>query len=433
MGGPALPQRLDPVGRIQGPAAGLARLMETHASVMDRSSLRRFSRLMGRTRGRGRVPAHGAVQVVPLTRQRADLLRFIRVADRVYRDDPYWVAPLRSDLLQVLSDANPLFAHAQMQLWVARRDGADVGRVAALEDRLHNTRHREQTAFFGFFECINDPQVCAALFEAVCAWARARRLGRLLGPMNPTNNEVCGLLVHGFNDPPVIMMPYNPPYYLELLAGVGFRKAKDLLAFHIDLAQCPMARLARIKAKVAARWPELRCRPVRRRTLAQDLALVQQVYNSAWEDNWGFVPMTPEGVRFFASRVKPLFREGLVWLAEAGSEPVGFLLGVPDLNLALQPLRGRLLSPWLVRALPYLMGWKVPRRGRVVALGVTKPFRGRGLESVMLYEALKIGLAAGYREAEASWVLEDNVLMCRVLEAFGGKPYKTYRLLEREI
>lgn len=433
MGGPALPQGLDTVTWIPSPTPGLAPLMESQASVMDRSSLRKLRRLAVGMRRRSGGPAPGGVQVVPLTRRRADLLRFIRVADRIYRDDPYWVAPLRSDLLQVLSEANPLFQHAQMQLWVARRDGADVGRVAALEDRLHNKLHRDQTAFFGFFECIDDPQVCAALFQAVRAWAQARGLRRLLGPMNPTNNEVCGLLVHGFHDPPVIMMPYNPPYYIELLVRLGFRKAKDLLAFQIDLAQCPMARLARIKAKVTVRWPELRCRPVRRRTLAQDLALVQQVYNSAWEDNWGFVPMTPEEVRFFATRVKPLFREGLVWLAEAGSEPVGFLLGVPDLNLALQPLRGRLLSPRLIQALPYLLGWKVPRRGRVVALGVTKPYRGRGLESVMLYEALKVGLAAGYREAEASWVLEDNVLMCRVLEAFGGKPYKTYRLLEREV
>jgi len=373
------------------------------------------------------------VQVVPLSRRRRDLVRFVRVADQIYQDDPYWVAPIRSDLLKVLSDANPLFAHAQMQLWVAVRDGAEVGRVAALEDRTHNQVHRDHTGFFGFFECIDDPQVSAALFDAVCDWARARGLRRLLGPMNPTNNEVCGLLVQGFNDPPVIMMPYNPPYYEALLTQAGFRKAKDLLAFHIDLAQCPMDRLARIKAKATARWPELRCRPVRRRTLTEDLAKVQQVYNSAWEDNWGFVPMTPEEVRFLASRLKPLFREGFVWLAEAGSEPVGFLLGMPDWNLVLQPLRGRLLRPQLVRVLPYLLGWKVPRRGRVVALGVTRPFRGRGLESVMLYEALKIGLAAGYREAEASWVLEDNVFMCRVLEAFNGKPYKTYRLYERQL
>lgn len=408
--------------------------MPSQSLVTDRIGLRHWGRLTARfSRRPSAEPGGAGVQIVPLTRSRADLLRFIRVADRIYEGNPYWVAPLRIDLLQVLSDANPLFEHAQMQLWVAQQDGVDVGRVAALEDRLHNARHRQQTAFFGFFESVNDPRVCGALFEAVRAWARARGLRRLLGPMNPTNNEVCGLLVEGFEDRPVIMMPYNPPYYLELLAGVGFRKAKDLLAFHIDLAQCPMARLARIKAKVAARWPELRCRPVRRRTLAQDLALVQKVYNAAWEENWSFVPMTPAEVRFFAARMKPLFREGLVWLAEAGAEPVGFLLGMPDLNLVFQPLRGRLLTPQLLRALPYLMGWKVPRRGRVVALGVTKPFRGRGLESVMLYEALKIGLAAGYREAEASWVLEDNVLMCRVLEAFGGRPYKTYRLLEREV
>lgn len=379
------------------------------------------------------MQVNSEVQVLPLSRSPRDVTRFLQVSYRVYREDPHWVAPLLFDLKKTFSDTNPLFDHAEMQLWVAVRDGKDVGRIAALEDRAHNEAQRDRAAFFGFFECEHDPQTSQALFEAAFAWARQRGLRRVLGPMNPTSNDECGLLVEGVDAPPVFMMPYNPRYYAGLVAAAGFRKAKDLLAFHIDLSDCPMERLARIVAKVEGRWPDLKCRPVRRRTLVQDVGRIKQVYNAAWEKNWGFVPMTDAEVDFMAARLKPLLMEGLVWLAEAGSEPVGFLLAVPDLNIALQPLRGRLLTPRVLGALPYLLGWKCPPRSRVIALGVKEAFRGRGLESVMLFRGLQAGFKAGFTEAEASWILEDNTLMCRVLGTFGGKPYKTYRLFEREV
>lgn len=372
-------------------------------------------------------------QIVPLSRSSREVARFLRVSYRIYRDDPNWVAPLLFDLKKTFSDVNPLFNHAEMQLWVAVRNGEDTGRIAALEDRAHNQAQRDSEAFFGYFECENDPQTSQALFKAAFAWARERRLCRMVGPMNPTTNDECGLLVEGVDVPPVFMMPYNPRYYAEQVAAAGFRKVKDLLAYQIDLSGCPMERLARIVAKVERRWPDLKCRPILRRTLLQDLGRIKEVYNAAWERNWGFVPMTDAEVDFMAVRLKPLLRDGLVWLAEAGSEPVGFLLAVPDLNVVLQPLQGRLLTSRVLGALPYLMGWKCPPRSRVIALGVKEAFRGRGLESVMLFRALQAGFKAGLTEAEASWILEDNTLMCRVLETFGGKPYKTYRLFERDL
>jgi hypothetical protein len=251
--------------------------------------------------------------------------------------------------------------------------------------------------------------------------------------MNPTTNDECGLLVHGFNSPPVFMMTYNPRYYVSLVEAEGFGKAKDLLAFHIDLATIPMERLSRIAAKVKARNPELAFRPVLRKTLAQDLVKVKEVYNTAWEDNWGFVPMTEAEMDFMAARLKPLLMEGLIWLAEAGTEPVGFLLALPDYNIPLQPLKGRLLTPKLLGFIPYLLGWKCPPRTRVLTLGMKEKYRAKGLESVMLIEGLRVGMAAGVRESEASWILEDNVMMCRVLEAIGGKPDKRYRIYEKGI
>lgn len=374
---------------------------------------------------------NNGIQIVPLSRNSRDVLRFLKVSYGIYRDDPHWVAPLLMDLKKVFTDANPLFEHAVMQLWVATRGGRDVGRIAGIIDRNHNRVTKDPAAFFGFFEAVDDPVVSRRLFEAVADWAQQAGLPRLLGPMNPTANDECGLLVEGFDSPPVFMMTYNPRYYVALVEAAGFRKAKDLLAFYMDLARIPMDRLGRIAAKIKQRNPDLRFRPVRRKTLQGDLAKVKEVYNAAWQDNWGFVPMTDAEVDFMAARLKPLFMEGLIWLTEAGNEPVGFLLALPDYNVALQPLRGRLLTPRLLGFLPYLLGWKCPPRTRVITLGVKEHYRAKGIESAMLIEGLKVGMAAGVTESEASWILEDNVSMCRVLEAIGGRVYKTYRLYER--
>lgn len=371
------------------------------------------------------------LQIVPLSRRPKDVLRFLKVSYGIYRDDPHWVAPLLFDLKKVFSDANPLFEHAEMQLWVATRDGQDVGRIAGIVDRNYIRAQNDSAACFGFFECVNEPPVSAALFEAVYLWARQKGLRRVIGPVNPTTNDECGLLVDGFDSPPAFMMTYNPRYYADLLAAEGFVKAKDLLAYWIDLANNPMDRLGRIADKCRRRNPELTFRPVRRKTLTADLAKIKEIYNEAWEENWGFVPMTDAEINFLAARLKPLLVEGLVSLVESPTEPVGFLLALPDFNEAFQPLRGRLLTPRLLGFLPYALGWRAPKSCRVVILGVKEGYRGRGLESVMLVEGFRVGYRLGFRGAEASWVLEDNLQSRRLIEAFGARHYKTYRLYER--
>jgi hypothetical protein len=373
------------------------------------------------------------VEIVPLSRSPREVLRFLKVSYNIYRDDPLWVAPLLADLTRVFTDENPLFQHATMQLWVARRDGRDVGRIAGIIDDNYNRDPKDHAAFFGFYECVNEEQTARTLFAAVFEWTRRNGLQRMLGPMNPTTNDECGLLVEGFDSSPVFMMTYNPRYYIPQVEAEGFRKAKDLLAFHMDLAAIPMERLLRIGGKVKERNPGLRFRPILRKTLAQDILKVKEVYNAAWQANWGFVPMTDAEVDFMAARLKPLLMEGLIWLAEAGTEPVGFLLALPDYNVALQPLKGKLLTPRLAGFLPYLLGWKRPTRTRVLTLGVKEKYRSRGLETAMLVEGLKVGFDAGVRESEASWILEDNVMMCRMLQAIGGRPYKRYRIYEKMI
>jgi len=373
------------------------------------------------------------IQITTLTRNSRDVSRFLQLSYGIYQNDPLWVAPLLMDLKKVFTDANPLFHHAQMRLWVASHNGRDVGRIAGIIDESHNRVAEDRAAFFGFFESVNNPQVSSRLFRTVTEWAREKGMKRLMGPMSPTTNDECGLLIEGFDSSPVFMMTYNPQYYVALIEAEGFHKAKDLLAFHIDLAGIPMDRLTRIGRKVKERHPNLSFRPVRKKTLKQDIGKIKEVYNAAWEDNWGFVPMTDAEVDFMAERLKPLLMEGLIWLAEAGSETVGFLLALPDYNMALKPLQGHLLTPRLFGFIPYLLGWKRPTRTRVLTLGVKEKYRSKGLESALLIEGLRVGFEAGVRESEASWILEDNVMMRRVLEAIGGRPYKTYRIYEREV
>ncbi len=371
------------------------------------------------------------VQVVPLSRNNRDVARFLNVSYAIYRNESKWVAPLLMDLKKVFTERNPFFEHADMKLWVAVSDGRDVGRIATIEDRAFNARQPIPTAYFGFFESLEAAEISNALFAVASEWAAERGLTRILGPMNPSGNDECGLLVQGFDSAPVFMMPYNPRYYMDLIEAAGFLKSKDLIAFDIDLKQTPMSRLERVAVRFAKRQAGVRLRPVRRKTLQADLAMVKEIYNEAWDDNWGFVPMTDGEIDFMAERLKPMVAEGLVWLAETAEEPVGFLLALPDFNEALQPLRGRLLSPGLFKFLRYILGWKVPATVRVVVLGVKEAYRNRGIESVMLVEGLKTGFRLGFTGCEASWILEDNLSVRRVIERFGGKPYKVYRIYER--
>ncbi len=373
------------------------------------------------------------IEIVSLPCEPAAVRRFFKLAHPIYAGDANWVAPLLMDMQKVFSPTNPLFQHAEMQLWVARRNGRDVGRVAGVIDRSHNSFHNEQTAFFGFFECVDDPDVCGALLATVTAWARQRGMTRILGPMNPTTNDECGLLVDGYDSPPTFMMTYNPPYYATLLEGARCTKAKDLLAFGFDIANGPKERFARFMQKFQKREPDMRIMPIARKTLTEQLAKVKAVYNQAWEKNWGFVPMTDAEIDFMAARLKPLLTDGLAFVAEKAGEPVGFLLAMPDYNQAFKHLRGSLVAPGLLRALPYFLGWRTPRYVRCLTLGVVGKYRNRGIEAAMLAEALTTSLNRGFVRGEASWILEDNEPVKRTIGLFGGEVYKRYRIYERPV
>jgi hypothetical protein len=375
------------------------------------------------------------VSIERISRSKRDLQRFFDVADRIYRGDPNWVPPLRDDVAKVFAEKNPFFEHAEMDLFVARRDGQDAGRIAAVLDRHHNEFHGEKTAFFGFFESADDREVSDALFETAAKWARERGMEVLRGPANPSLNDEAGLLVDAFDKPPVVMMTYNPRYYVDLVEGSGFAKAKDLLAYWFDIEAERMARFVRINERFRTRSADILVRNVTKKSLKADLPRIREVYNDAWEKNWGFVPMSAAEMDYMAARLKPLLDEDFIQLAEVRRpdgtlEPVAFILSLPDYNTAIQPLGGRLLPfGWL----KFLLNRKKIRTLRVVTLGVKKEFRTRGIQSVMFEQGLRSCLKKGLTGVEVSWLLEDNEPILRIARLWGGEVYKTYRMYERSL
>jgi hypothetical protein len=375
------------------------------------------------------------VVVARIGRSKRELGRFFDVAERLYGKDPNWVPPLRSDLAKVLSNENPFFRHAEMQLFIARRGARDVGRIAAILDRGHNAFHGEQTSFFGFFESENDPEVAGLLFDAASLWGRERKMRVLRGPVNPSLNDEAGLLVDGFGSPPIFMMTYNPTYYPALLEGAGFRKAKDLLAYFFEVAPTPQERLERMAERVRRKEPDVVVRTISKKTLQADLPKIREVYNAAWEKNWGFVPMTDEEMDFMAGRLKPLLDEDFVFLAERRHpdgtlEPVAFMMSMPDYNRAIAAAKGRLLPFGWLR---FLLAQRKIRTLRVVTLGIKSEYRLRGLNAIMFASGLKAALKRGLTGVEISWLLEDNPMVLRTVDLWGGKLYKTYRIYDRPI
>jgi GNAT superfamily N-acetyltransferase len=352
---------------------------------------------------------------------------FLHFPWRIYQGDPLWVPPIRKEHIFLFSPENPFLRHAQIVPFVATKDGVFAGRVAAIVDQNYIDFHQEKTGFFGFFECVNDPQVARALLAEVKRYLRTRGLKTVMGPVNPSTNDECGLLIDGFDTSPCFMMPYNPPYYRELLEGCDLEKAKDLYAnFMTDDGGFP-ERLQRISNRVIKRVPGLTIRPINLKRINEEVMLVKEVYNGAWQDNWGFVPLTDEEMNLMVKKMKPLVVPDLALFAAIGDETVGFALALPDYNFALKRVNGRLGPVGLLKFLYYS---RKIESIRVLMLGVKEAYRKRGLETLLYVELFRRGQAKGYHSGELSWILEDNHLMQKGIEALGGKRYKTYRIFQ---
>jgi len=366
---------------------------------------------------------------------RRDLAEFVELPYRIYAAEKDWVPPLRSDVRWMLDEAkNPFWQHARRTLLLARRGGRVVGRIAAIADDAHNRVHADRTGFFGFFECENDAEAARGLFAAA-EGAVAKLLpgcDRLRGPVNPSMNDEVGFLLAGESEPgpPVLMMTWNPAYYLDLAAAAGFEKEKDLVALIAPIDDRSFARLGRITDAVRRRNPELTFRTIRMDRFPEELAKVKEVYNAAWESNWGFVPMTSEEIDAMAKKLKDLIYPPIVWFVEDGERPVAFMLGMPDFNQVLIRMGGRLLPfGWL----KFLLGRKNVDRVRLMAFGVLPEYRRKGLDAVCYFEGYKAAMAAGFRTVEFSWILEDNLDLLKPIEVFEGRLYRRYRLVARTV
>jgi GNAT superfamily N-acetyltransferase len=367
-------------------------------------------------------------EIAPV-RGRSDLAAFVALPYELHRSLPGWTPLLRRDVRAVLDPArNPFFDHAEGQLLLARRDGRVVGRVAAIHDRLHDETHGGRVGFFGFFECVDDPEVAGALFDAAAGWLHARGRDTLRGPVSPSINDEAGLLVDGFETPSVLMMPHNPPYYGALVEAAGFHKKKDLFAFRSTRAELP-ERLCRATDVVRTRHG-VSCRRIDMRRFDEEIALVKRVFNEGWRHNWGYLPLTDREVAHLAAQLRPLVVPDLVAFAEAGGETVGFAAAIPDWNVALRANPSGRLVPGILRVL-----WASRRitRIRVLLLGVVPAWRGRAVDALLYRHVWENGRARGYDWAEAGWVLEDNHAMRNGLERMGFEAYKTYRVYERPL
>jgi GNAT superfamily N-acetyltransferase len=354
---------------------------------------------------------------------------FIDLPYALYARDPNWVPPLRMDeKLKLDSSRHPFWGHAERALLVARRGREAVGRLVAMRDGLWEETNGERVAAWGWFECADDSEAAAALFDAAAGWARERGCVRLIGPMSPGPSDVVGTLVEGFDGPPVVMMPYNPPYHDALVSSCGNRKWKDLLAWLLDSPEIP-ERLARIMPRIEAKGG-FTLRRIDMKDYDREVRRFAELYNHFERVNSIYTPMTPPEVVQLAKDLKAAIDPAITLFVEIEGKLVGAAFALPDMNVALKAARGRLLPFGIFRL---LAARKDIHLVRVLSMGVHEDYRNRGIDLAMYYHLYKNGVPKGYFAAEMSWVEEDNVSMNNTALKLGGKPYRKYRIYERAL
>lgn len=361
---------------------------------------------------------------------------FIDLPFAIYKGDPSWVPPLYFEIGDRLHPKkNPYFEHAEAVYFVAERDGVPVGRVAAHVDKLHLERHNDGAGFWGFLDTVDDPEVVASLLRAAEAWLRERGMKVARGPMSFGVNEEVGLLVEGFDTPPMLVMAHHRPYQGGLVEQAGYAKCKDLFAWEYDITKEPPTRAKKAYEDMLA-MPEVRIRTVDLSHMERDVRIVVDIFNDAWGDNWGFVPMTESELKKMAQDFKLLLEPKVALIAEIDGEPAAISIGVPNLNETIRDLKGRLF-PFGAAKMLWRLKVSKPSTGRLVMLGIKKKFRSQkryaGL-SVALYMAMaKNAASVGMKKAELSWTLEDNAPINVAIKAMGGKVYKRYRVYQRDL
>jgi GNAT superfamily N-acetyltransferase len=373
------------------------------------------------------------VQEQPIVRPvsgKHEFKQFINYQYDRNRADPRWIPPLRLGEIEKLTPRkNPFFAHADVELLLAHRNGRIAGRIAAIDDHLHNQTHGDNVAMFGFFEA-DDEDAARALLASVETWARAKGRAAVRGPINPSLNETAGLLIDGFDTDPMLMMPRNPHEYAAFIEAAGYAKVKDLYAWIYDMSRDVPALFQRLADKVQREFG-ITVRPFDLKEFSNETERLRQIYCGAWEHNWGFVPPTEAEFKRIATEMKPIFDARCAILAEAKGKPIACAVAVPDVNQALRGTDGRLFPLGLVR----LLGRKwIIDQIRLLLLGVLPEYRTVGIFPLLICEMHKaVRAKTDYKRVEFSWVLEDNHAINQTVERMGAQHYQTYRIYQKAL
>jgi hypothetical protein len=377
-------------------------------------------------------PPAEPVRVAAMEGRRA-LHKFLRLPWSLYADDPAWVPPLILERRQLLSPRDPYFDHARVRAWIAYRGSRPVGRISAQIDRLHLERYQDATGFFGLLEAEDDPETFRALLSAAETWLRGHGMVRILGPFNLSINQECGLLVEGFETPPMVMMGHGRPYYAGRIEEQGYGKAKDLVAYRINsdfsLSRAMELLLARVSGRVQTRT-------LRRDRFAEDLRILQDIFEDAWSSNWCFIPFTAREFDHLGRTLRLLVHDDFVHIAEVDGEPAAMIAAFPNVNEAIHDLNGRLF-PWNWIKLLWRLKVRHPKTARVALMGVRKRYHnsrvGAALALLVIVALRECGVRRGVQEVELSWILEDNVGTRNIIESLGGVVYKRYRIYEKRL
>jgi GNAT superfamily N-acetyltransferase len=368
-----------------------------------------------------------------------EIMEFIAFPWEVYKDNDYWVPPLISERLEFLDkDKNAFFEHAEGGYYIARRGERVVGTIAAFTNQLYNEFQGVNWGFFGLFEVLEDPEAARALLRAAESWARVAGHDKLVGPAQFSTNDEVGLLLDSYDDAPRLLMTYNPPYYVDYVESAGFSKARDLWAYELDLDEFIRNipdKLPRVVEKTKKRYG-YSIRPMNMKDFDREVERFKKIYNTSWEKNWGFVPMTDPEFQKLAADLKQILDPNLVLMVEHEGEVVGAALSVEDVSQALRPAYPRPGTPELWTMLKLLWYWKVRPRitwMRTIALGVLPEHRGRGVDAMMYLETAYRAQKKGIKKVEMSWILDNNVPMNRAIQMLGGELYKTYRMYEKAL
>lgn len=374
------------------------------------------------------------IHVVPIPLDdKSRIKKFIKVPWSLYQHDPLWTPPLIQERFGFLNPKkNPYFEHADVQLFLAERNGVPVGRISAQIDHLHLKTHQDDAGFFGFYESVQDKEVSQALLQAAESWIRSRGMKTLRGPFNFSINEEVGFLVHGFEHPPQVLTTHTLPYYPQLLENGGYQKCKDLYCWSYD-PNSPIPEIAGQIADEVRKHPGLAIREVDPKNMERDVRIIMEVFNSAWEHNWGFVPLTENEVRKAAKDFQLILDPHVALIAEIDGRPAAICIGLPNINEAIHDLNGRLFPLGLIKLLYRLKRHKV-RSGRLLLLGIKKEYRKELMLNVLLFtEIHRRGRDRKYQFGELSWTLEDNEKINKGIQLMGGVHYKTYRIYEKKL